>query len=70
MLLSLQKEKQKQKKQNKQRNKQSNKPTTTKHTKTGTTYSSPCLHHRWRCYQAIALNDQQVGPTSLALLSL
>ena len=27
------------------------------------------LHHRWRCYQTIALNDQQVGPTSLALLS-
>ena len=50
-------------------NKQSNKPTTTKHTKTATTYSSPCLHHRWRCYQAVALNDQQVGPTSLALLS-
>ena len=59
------------KKQNKkkQKNKQSNKPTTTKHTKTATTYSSPCLHHRWRHYQAIALNDQQVGPTSLALLS-
>ena len=27
------------------------------------------LHHRWRCNQAIALNDQQVGSTSLALLS-
>ena len=66
MLLSLQK---KQKNKTKQTNKQSNKPTTTKHTKTATTYSSPCLHHRWRCYQAIALNDQQVGPTSLALLS-
>ena len=77
MLLSLQKEQNKTKKKqknkktttNKQTNKQSNKPTTTKHTKTATTYSSPCLHHRWRCYQAIALNDQQVGPTSLALLS-
>ena len=77
MLLSLQKEQKKTKKKqknkktitNKQTNKQSNKPTTTKHTKTATTYSSPCLHHRWRCYQAIALNDQQVGPTSLALLS-
>ena len=73
MLLSLRK-KQKQKKQktkqtNKQTNKQSNKPTTTKHTKTATTYSSPCLHHRWRCYHSIALNDQQVGPTSLTLLS-
>ena len=78
MLLSRQKnpnktkQKKQQKKQqqkNKQTNKQSNKPTTTKHTKTATTYSSPCLHHRWRCYQAIALNDQQVGPTSLALMS-
>ena len=62
MLLSLQKK-------TKKKNKQTNKPTTTKDTKTATTYSSPCLHHRWRCYQAIALNDQQVGPTSLALLS-
>ena len=75
MLLSLQKKKKKkkkkkiEKKQQKQTNKQSNKPTTIKHTKTAVTYSSPCLHHRWRCYQAIALNDQQVGPTSLALLS-
>ena len=70
MLLSLRQKKQANKKQtNKQTIKQSNKPTTTKYTKTATTYSSPCLHHRWRCYQAIALNDQQVGPTSLALLS-
>ena len=71
MLLSLQEKQNKTKKKhkkNKQTSKQSNKPTT-KHTKTATTYSSPCLHHRWRCYQAIALNDQQVGPTSLALLS-
>ena len=65
MLLSLQK---KSNKRNKQTNKQSNKPTTRKHTKTATTYS-PCLHYRWRWYQAIALNDQQVGPTSIALLS-
>ena len=72
MLLSLQKKTKKTKKnptKNKQTNKQSSKATTTKHTKTATTYSSPCLHHRWRCYQAIAFNDQQVGPTSLALLS-
>ena len=62
-LLYLKKTKKKQK-----TNKQTNKPTT-KHTKTALTYSSPCLHHRWRCYQAIALNDQQVGPTALALLS-
>ena len=75
MLLSLQKkQKQKQKNnnkktKNKQTKKQSNKPTTIKHSKTAATYSSPCLHHRWRCYQAIVLNDQQVGPPSLALLS-
>ena len=75
MLLSLQKnqknktKQKKNKKNNKETNKQSNKRTTTKHTKTATTYSSPCLHHRLRCYKAIALNDQQVGPTSLALLS-
>ena len=56
MLLSLQKNK-------------TNKPTTTKHTKTATTYSIPCLHHRWRCCHAVALNDQQVGATSLVLLS-
>ena len=68
MLLSLQKKPIK-KQTNKQTSKQSNKPTTTKHTKIATTYSSLCLHHRWRCYQAIALNHQQVGPTSLALLS-
>ena len=68
MLLSLRKKKKKKKKK-RQTNKQSNKRTTTKHTKTATTYSSPCLHHIWRCYKAIALNDQQVGPTSLALLS-
>ena len=69
MLLSLQKKKKQQQQANKQTNKQSNKETTTKQTKTATTYSSPCLHHRWRCYQAIALKDQRVGPTSLALLS-
>ena len=63
------KTKTKKRNKNKQTNKQSNKPATTKHTKTATTYSNPCLHHRWRCYQAIALNDQQVGPTSLVLLS-
>ena len=42
---------------------------TNKQTKTATTYNSPCLHHRWRCCQAVALTDPQVGPTSLALLS-
>ena len=68
MLLSLRKKTNKKKKQKKP-NKPTNKPTTTKHTKTATAYSSPCLHHRWRYYQAIALNDQQVGPTSLSLLS-
>ena len=68
MLLSLQK-KQKKNKTKTKTIKQTNKQTTTKDKKTATTYSSPCLHNRWRCYQAIALNDQQVGPTSLALLS-
>ena len=43
--------------------------TTTKQTKTATAYNSPCLHRRWKCYQLIALNDQQIGPTSLALIS-
>ena len=42
---------------------------TTKQTKTAATYNSPYLHYRWTCYQAIALNDQQVESTSLALLS-
>ena len=55
MLLSLQKKYiYIYKKNKKQTNKQSNKPTTTKQTKTATTYSSPCLHHRWRCYQTVA----------------
>ena len=66
MLLSLKKNKNK----TKQKKQQQQQQATTKQTKTATTYNSPCLHHRWRCYQAIALNDQQVGPTSLALLSL
>ena len=30
--------------------------------------TSPCLHHRWKCYQTIALKDQHVRPTSLASL--
>ena len=42
---------------------------TTKQTKTVATYNRPCLHRRWICCQAIALNEQQLGPTSLALLS-
>ena len=63
MLLSL-------KKEDKTNNKKRKiKQTTTKQTKTETTYNSHCLHHRWRCYQAIALNNQQLGPKSLALLS-
>ena len=70
MLLSLRKKTNK-KNTTKQKNKQTNNQTNQQqqNTKTATTYISPCLHHRWRCYQAIALNDQQVGPTSLALLS-
>ena len=42
---------------------------TTKQTKTVATYNSPCLHHRWSCCQAIALNEQQLGPTPFAPLS-
>ena len=66
MLLSLQKKPKKPKQTNQHTIKQTN---NNKTHKTATTYSSPCLHHRWRCYQAIAPNDQQVGPTSLALRS-
>ena len=33
------------------------------------TIKRPCLHNRWGCYQAIALNDQHVGSKSLAPLS-
>ena len=49
--------------------KQKRQKPTTKQTKTAATYNNPCLHHGWRCYQEIPLNDQQLGPTSLALLS-
>ena len=35
--------------------------TTRKQTKTATACNSSYLHHRWRCCQSIALNDQQVG---------
>ena len=62
-------QKQKQKQKKKTIKKKKTKKTTTKQTKRTLTYNSPCLHHSWRCYQAIALNDQQVGSTSLALLS-
>ena len=75
MLLSPPQKKQQKNKQQKTKKKLKTKnktkktqKTTTKQTKTATTYNSPCLHHRWRCYQVIALNDQQKGPTSLALL--
>ena len=62
MLLSLEKK-------NKNKHTHTHKTTTTKQAKTASTYNSPYSHHRWRCYQAISLNDQQIGPTSLALLS-
>ena len=65
MLLSLKKGEKKQQRNNKKEKKQ----TTTIQTKSATTYNSPRLHHRWRCYQAIALNGQYVGPTFLAPLS-
>ena len=51
-------------KTNRQRNKQ-----TRKQPKATATYNSPCLHYRWRCCQAIVLNDQQEGPTPLGPLS-
>ena len=66
MLLSLVKKKKKKEKKRIHTHKHTR---TTKQTETATTYNSPCLHHRWRCYHAITLNDQQIGPTSLALLS-
>ena len=60
MLLSLKKTKKKQtKKTNKQ---QQNKQKQQQH-------NGPCVHHRWRCYQSVNLNYQQLGPTSLPLLS-
>ena len=64
MWLSLKKrEKIKKSKNNKKKIKQTKK--ITKQTKSVTTYNSPCLHRLWRCYQVIALNDQQVGLTSV-----
>ena len=66
--IAKKKAKQKQKK-TKQKTTTTTKQTTTKQTKIATTYNSSCLDRRWRCYQAIALNDQQVKPTSLALMS-
>ena len=71
MLLSLRKNpknKQIKKKKQKKTNKQSNKPITAKHTKKQQQHIVAPVYI-WRCHQAIALNDQQVGPTSLALLS-
>ena len=65
MLLSLEKINTNKKKTKKPHKKQ----TTAKETKTTTTCNSPCLHHRWRYYQAFTLNDQQIGPISLVLLS-
>ena len=61
MWLSLKKSKNQ--KTIKKKIKQTNK--ITKQTKSVTTYNSPCLHRLWRCYQVIALNDQQVGLTSV-----
>ena len=55
------------KKTNKRKNKRK-KQTTTKQTKSAITYNNHCLHHSQRCYQAVALKDQQVRSTSLARL--
>ena len=65
MLLSLKKNKNKNKtKQNKTEHKRQ--PQNKK--KTATTHNSLYLHYSWRCYQAIALKDQQIGSTFLGLL--
>ena len=69
MLLSLIKKRKKERKTNNKKGKEKNK-TTTIQTKAVTTYNSPGLHYRWRCYQEIALNGQHVGPTSFAPLPL
>ena len=69
-LLSLKKQGTKKKNKTKQNQQQQQQQTTSKQIKTAAKYYSPCLHGRWRCDQAIAQNDQQLGPTSLALLSL
>ena len=61
--------KKKRNKQYKRKRKQIDKQTATKKGKRATTYNGPCLHHRWRCYQPIALNNQLVWSTSLAPLS-
>ena len=50
--------KRKQKNKTKQNKKNKTQKTTTQQTKTATTHNSPCLHHRWKCYQEIALNDE------------
>ena len=63
MWLSLKKKGKNQKIKKQLKIKQTNK--ITKQTKSVTTYNSPCLHRLWRCYQVIALNDQQVGLTSV-----
>ena len=34
-------------------------------TKKATKCDNLFLYQRWRCYQEIALNDKQIGPTSL-----
>ena len=67
MLLSNKNKKINKPKKNNNNNKQTikkkkNKQATIKQTKTATTYNNPCLHQRSRCFQAIALNDQQVAP--------
>ena len=59
MLLSLNEKNKTKKKLEKMQKKQTNK----------NSLSSLRLEHRWRCYQAIAQNDQHGGPTSLAPLS-
>ena len=57
MLLSIRKGKKITKEKAIKEKSKTNKQATAKQTKSATTYNIPCLHHRWRCYQTIALND-------------
>ena len=63
MALSLKKEKEKQKKKTLLPEFPTMKQTKQQH------IIATALRYKWRYYQAVALNDQQLGPTSLAPLS-
>ena len=69
MLLSLKKNGKTTKTKEETNKQQHNKQRTTKQTKIATRYNDPCLQLRWRFYQTIALNVQQVQPSFPILLS-